>query len=159
MTVSQPEVSARRVQRFPNVTGQATVCLIHIDRNAAGSPTEIEVSPSRPSETCVFYPKRNDEPSSIFPVLEHPREVVWTVNGLRRGETIVIEAKPGIEAVFGRDPLTIDYPEQFVASGPVQAMLPMTALPRPYHWDYSITLRTGTSRLVLDPVIIVDEDP
>lgn len=158
MTVSHPEVSTRRVKRFPNVTGPVTVCLIRIGRNAADSPTEIEVTPASPSESCVYYPKRNDEPSSIFPVREHPREVVWTVNGLRPGDQLVIQGKPDSKPVFGTEPLTITYPEQFVMSGPVH-LTPLMDASRPYHWRYDITLVAHRGQIVLDPVIIVDEDP
>lgn len=142
-------------ERFPNVTGPVTTVLIWIGRNDKGSPTEIEVSTAQPSDACVFFSAA--PPSSP----ERPREIVWAVNGLRANEAIHIRPKPRVRNVFGNTAFEIRFPDQLVSSGPVRLGAHAPRLDPPYHWEYSIALESPrlATPLMLDPVIIVDEDP
>ena len=159
MTITAASGRMRRGMQFPNISDQVTACLISVGRDEAGSPTDLQVVPNRPSDSSVFYPRTNPRAQGSTPPIDYPREVVWVVNDLRAGETIVIEPKAEMFDPFAFRTFSITYPDHLVSSGPiVTGQLPAN-IERPFHWQYNVTLLGKTAPVILDPTIIIDEDP
>jgi hypothetical protein len=138
----------------PGTTGagldRATVFLISIGRDEQGTPTGLHTFPGRASDTKIFYPRRGKPPW-----LKTPRQVLWVAGHLHPGETLLIEPKDEQgQEVFGWPAFEIRHPQIMVCSGEAKkhALL---------KWAYSITLKYGHPKkaIVLDPVIIIEQDP
>lgn len=160
MELVEQHASPRRGGLLPGVTGPVRPSLILIHRDQAGSPTDIEVVPKMPRDCAIFYRRGPAKENAGGPLPAYAREVAWMVNDLRDQERIVISPKSAGFDPFATPTFTITFPEQFVLSGPVDVThLPQNSLP-PYPWAYEVRLeRAGESPIVLDPTVIIDEDP
>ncbi len=127
-----------------------STCLVTIGRDAGQRPTGIRVYPNRVGDAKVYYPRAGTLPPTL------PREILWVVNYLRPNERVIIEAKSRQPRVFGDQVFVIAYPCNAVSSGPV---IPPEG-GGTVTWAYNIKLEGGTIPVpVLDPVIIIEEDP
>lgn len=132
---------------------QTMCCVIAIGRDPNGEPTGVRVFPTRTEDAHIYYPRARDAGAS-----DYPRELAWVVNHLRRGERVVIRAKPDQPDVFDHQEFEVAFPDHFVATGPVKRSLAKTR--KGYRWDYNVILeRRGKVLQTLDPTVIVTEEP
>lgn len=108
--------------------------------------------PQRSSDVIAYY---RDSPDVGDP--SKPREIRWVVTGLKQGQKIEIEAKPGFQNKFNKNKFTIEYPDNSVCSGPPK----FKAAPAYSHlWRYSVRLKMGTTGVdAIDPDVEIKDDP
>jgi hypothetical protein len=171
------------VMGSPIVTASdAELVVIGIERNATGVPRRIIVRTGWHRDPTIYYtrPLHRGTP-------DRAREVLWVTVDLQRNERMLIEAKPGEFQFFGAQVFAMDDRHFTVDSGHVLHVPPLPHVPphvpvagdpgdtpagevvprihRPVilgRWHYNITLESpklGHTPLVLDPIIIIVEDP
>ena len=129
----------QKAELIDQVLNNQTLVAITINRKGG----TLDIYPGRTSDVVIFHRNINFHP-------ERPEEVRWVVDGLKKGEKIVIEAKDGYRGmgVFPQDVYEIEHPSNSIRSGPIQKGLPDFD-----KWRYSVTL-VGSA----DPVAVKDPD-
>ena len=128
---------------------------IGIGRDTHGKPTELFINWGAHAEPKIWWAHRG-HPLKIW----HADSVVWVTTDLRSGETIHIEpvSSPAQHKFFTATSFDLDHIQTTAVTGPVQSMANHKG--KVQLWIYNVVLSSPalTSRLTLDPVIIIEEE-
>lgn len=135
-----------RHSSHPLSVANAALVNIFIKR---GPRPEIVVS----ADPHIFWTRPGHTPSP-----ERARSVLWVAANLLGGEELRIEPKAGQHHYFDWDAFVLDARDPAVGSGPVLKGL---KLGPKEEWRYTIVVEGPNlgDTLVLDPIIIIEEDP
>jgi hypothetical protein len=145
---SSPVLTVRHGSKTTSVTS-ASLVMLTVERNSTGKPARIVAS----DDPHVYWTKPGHTPTA-----GRAREVLWVAGPLDAGEEMRIEPKEGQRHCFAWDAFVLDTTHACVASGPVATG---QKLPRKLVWSYNVVLVSPklNHAMVLDPTIIVQEDP
>ena len=149
--MNPPQVPEER-----NHAANTAVMLDHVVNHAlvtiAIENDQLFLYPQRSSDAVAYY---RTSGSGADPA--KPREIRWVVTGLKPGQRIEIEAKPGYGDRFKDTKFTITHPSNSVCSGPPAIPAkPAYAL----KWRYGVKLLDSTREInSIDPDVEIRDDP
>ena len=138
-----------------SVEKRVTACMIIVDRYDAHQPVAIHALAGGGGDPKIYFTR----PGKVAdPTL--PREVLWIVNDLRKGEKVVITAKNASDTTFDGHGFEIDPAADACAIGITSGPAKLPVGVKKQLWEYSVDLTHGNGKVpTLDPVIIIEEDP
>jgi hypothetical protein len=161
MTTAQ--VTTKGAHKGPRRVVQATdaeLVTIGIARDAIGRPDALTVRTGTHAPATIQWVHPTARAAPLLPT-----EVLWTTLDLIKGERLLIEPKLGQHQFFDWESFELDHQHFTVASGKVTLHQPHAkgAAKRNerHEWHYNVVLESPELHrpLVLDPVIIIVEEP